>query len=62
MKQGKKKKMFLKKYFNSLNEIVHKVSFSKNVLTVSLGPDRLELTIFDITDKKFYNHPSRLQL
>ena len=27
-----------------------------------LGPDRLELIIFDIIDKKFYNHPSRLQL
>ena len=27
-----------------------------------LGPDRLELIIFDIIGKKFYNHPSRLQL
>ena len=28
----------------------------------NIGPDRLELIIFDIIGKKFYNHPSRLQL
>ena len=26
------------------------------------GPDHLELIIFDILGKKFYNHPSHLQL
>ena len=32
------------------------------IYPMTLGPDRLELIIFDIIGKKFYNHPSRLQL
>ena len=40
--------------------ISEKGFFFRNILY--LGPDRLELIIFDIIDKKFYNHPSRLQL
>ena len=34
----------------------------EEIFEMNLGPDRLELIIFDIIDKKFYNHPSRLQL
>ena len=34
----------------------------KEYVVIRTGPDRLELIIFDIIGKKFYNHPSRLQL
>ena len=37
--------------------------FSTNLVLLKLptyGPDRLELIIFYITEKKIYNHPSHL--
>ena len=38
------------------------LNLKREIVMCIFGPDRLELIIFDIIGKKFYNHPSRLQL